>query len=260
MWWKGGLARPVAGLPVRLAGTLARPAAGCQSSCVCVWRQADRPATRDVNWRVPEIEKARELLSYAAKVSLDAEHLDAERIAREQDEAAEPRPGSQEELEELAAQLIDRGLHERAGIEYRRLLLVAGDATTRARARRGLALSLSLQERHDEALHEADALPGRERDAVRAWLLQRAGRMEEALRTAPVDVPEDRLYAGLLALEAGRGPLARQHFATLPESASGLLGQRVDEFLVATSLPARAPAAVSGVVADFAVRNIDCGS
>jgi len=39
------------------------------------YEQADRPAERDVNWRVPEIGKARELLSYEAKVSLEQEIL-----------------------------------------------------------------------------------------------------------------------------------------------------------------------------------------
>jgi len=39
------------------------------------YEHADRPAERDVNWRVPEIGKARRLLSYEAKVGLDEEIL-----------------------------------------------------------------------------------------------------------------------------------------------------------------------------------------
>jgi len=39
------------------------------------YEAADRTAARDVNWRVPEIEKARRLLSYEAKVGLDEEIL-----------------------------------------------------------------------------------------------------------------------------------------------------------------------------------------
>jgi hypothetical protein len=166
---------------------------------------------------------------FAARHTPIAE-LDAGRAAREQDEAAAPRPGSPGQLERLAGDLVDRGEHERAGVEYRRLLLVSEDPASRARALRGLALALSLQGRHDEALHEAEGLPARERRAVRAWLLQRAGRLEEALLEAPLERGEDRLYAGLLALEARRGALAREHFATLPDAAASLLGRRVDEF------------------------------
>jgi UDP-glucose 4-epimerase len=39
------------------------------------YARADRPAERDINWRVPEIEKARRVLSYEAKVGLEEELL-----------------------------------------------------------------------------------------------------------------------------------------------------------------------------------------